>query len=161
VVVVTRSAQFGDVPALVRLRMANAEYHVELGASVHRQPDGDAVRGYFESRLRAGQDDLLLVAEMDGEVAGMAEVVPRPAPPDHQILIPRLTAEVHTVVLADCRGRGVGRALLGAAEGVARDRRVEFLVAVIFAPNEDAVEFYASAGFGNHALLLGKGLGAG
>jgi GNAT superfamily N-acetyltransferase len=161
VVVATRSARLGDVPTLVRLRAANAEYHMELGASVHRRPDGDAVRGYFEGRLCDGQDELLLVAEVDGEVAGMAEVVPRPVPPDHQILIPRLTAEVHTVVFDHCRGRGVGRALLGAAERVARDRGVEFLVAVIFAPNEDAVSFYASAGFGNHGLLLGKGLDAG
>lgn len=160
-VVVTRSARLGDVSALVRLRMANAEHHVGLGPSVHRRPDGDAVRGYFESRLCDGQDDLLLVAEVNGEVAGMAEVVHRPAPPDHQILIPRRTAEVHTVVLDQYRGRGVGRALLGAAEQIARDRGVEFLVAVVFAPNEDAVGFYSSAGFGGHGLLLGKGLDAG
>ncbi|MFI7465037.1 GNAT family N-acetyltransferase [Nonomuraea sp. NPDC049646] len=111
-----RSAKLDDVPALVELRMANAEHHVGLGPSVHRRPDGDVVRGHFESRLRAGQDDLLLVAEVDGEAAGMAEVVLRPAAPDHQILIPRRTAEVHTVVLDRHRGQGVGRALLAAAE---------------------------------------------
>jgi len=32
---------------------------------------------------------------------------------------------------------------------------------VVFAPNEDAVGFYSSAGFGSHGLLLGKGLDAG
>jgi GNAT superfamily N-acetyltransferase len=149
-------------PCWSGLRTANAQHHVELGPSVHRLPDGDAVRGYFESRLRGGQDDLLLMAELDGEVAGMAEVVPRPAPPDHQILIPRATAEVHTVVLDHHRGRGVGQALLSAAEWVARDRGVEFLVAVIFAPNEDAVGFYySSVGFGNHGLLLGRRLDTG
>ncbi|GAA3427409.1 hypothetical protein GCM10018953_45920 [Streptosporangium nondiastaticum] len=161
VAVSIRSAKVEDVSALVELRMANAEHHVGLGPSVHRRPDGDVVRGYFESRLRDGQDDLLLVAEMEGEAAGMAEVVLRSAPPDHQILIPRRTAEVHTVVLDRHRGRGVGRALLAAAEQTARDRGVEFLLAVIFAPNEDAVDFYSSAGFGDHGLLLGKGLGAG
>ncbi|MFF4198065.1 GNAT family N-acetyltransferase [Nonomuraea sp. NPDC001831] len=103
----------------------------------------------------------MFVAEADGEVAGMAEVVLRSAPPDHQILIPRRTAEVHTVVLDRHRGRGVGRALLAAAERTARDRDVEFLLAVIFAPNEDAVGFYSSAGFGDHGLLLGKELNAG
>jgi GNAT superfamily N-acetyltransferase len=158
---VTRSARLDDVPSLVRLRLANAEHHVGLGPSVHRRPDGGAVEGYFESRLRDGPDDRLLVAEVDGEVAGMAEVVPRPAPPDHQILIPRRTAEVHTVVFEHCRGRGVGRALLGAAERVARDHGVEFLVAVVFAPNGDAAGFYSSAGFGDHGLLLGKRLTAG
>ena len=155
-----RSARGEDVSALVELRLANAERHVELGPSAHRLPDVDAVRSYFESRLRDGQDDLLLVAELDGAVAGMAEVVLRPAPPEHQILIPRLTADVHIVVLGQHRGRGLGRLLLTAAEQTAKERHVEFLVAVIFAPNEEAVSFYSSAGFDDHGLLLGKRLGA-
>jgi GNAT superfamily N-acetyltransferase len=157
-VALTRSARLEDVSALVRLRMVNAEHHVGLGPSVHRRPKEDAVRGYFESRLRDGPDDLLLLAEVAGEVAGMAEVVLRPAPPEHQILIPRRTAEVHTVVLGRYRGQGVGRALLNAAEQTAGDHGVEFLLAVVFAPNEEAVGFYSSAGFGDHGLLLGKAL---
>jgi len=154
-----RAARLDDVPALVELRMANAERHVELGPSVHRRPDRDAVRRHFASRLHDGPDDLLLVAEVDGVAAGMAEVLVRPAPPDHQILIPLRTAEVHTVVLEGRRGRGVGRALLAAAEQAARDRGVEFLFALIFAPNEEAAAFYSAAGFGDHGLLLAKRLG--
>jgi GNAT superfamily N-acetyltransferase len=147
-----------DVPALVELRCANATHHVRLGPAAHRVPNRDAVRRYFESRLSDGPDGLLLVAETAGTTAGMAEVVIRPEPPDHQILIPRRTAEVHTVVLDGHRGLGVGRALLAAAEQTATDRGVELLLAVVFAPNQDAVGFYASAGFGPHATLLAKTL---
>ena len=159
--IVTRAARLADVPVLVRLRLANAEQHVRLGPAVHRRPDAAAIHGYFSSRLRDEPDDLLVVAEVDGDVVGMAEVVPRPAPPDHQILISRPTADVHTVVLDHCRGRGVGRALLAAAELGARERGGEFLIGVIFAPNEDAAGFYSAAGFGSHALLMGKGLDQG
>lgn len=98
------------------------------------------------------------MAEVDGAVAGMAEVVLRPAPPEHQILIPRLTADVHIVVLGHHRGQGLGRVLLAAAEQTAKDRHVELLIAVIFAPNEEAISFYSSAGFNDHGLLLSKRL---
>jgi GNAT superfamily N-acetyltransferase len=158
VTVLTRSAGPADVPALVELRCSNAEHHVRLGPAAHRVPDRDSVRRYFESRLSDGPDDLLLVAETAGTTAGMAEVVLRPEPPDHQILVPRRTAEVHTVVLDSHRGLGVGRALLAAAEQIATDRGVELLLAVVFAPNRDAVGFYTSAGFGPHGTLLAKPL---
>ena len=158
--VLIRAAGPPDVLALVRLRLANAQQHVELGPTVHRLPDAGAVRDYFTDRLRSGEDELILLAEMDdGEVAGMAEIVVRPDPPEYQILIPRRVAEVHTVVLDGHRGRGVGKALLAAAEKIAQARRVAVLLAVIFAPNDDAVAFYISAGFGPHGLLLAKELG--
>jgi ribosomal protein S18 acetylase RimI-like enzyme len=154
----TRKARPADVPALVDLRLANAEHHARLAPALHRLPDRAAVRDHFEGRLRDGPDDLLIVAEIGGEVAGMAEVLVRPAPPDHQILIPLRTAEVHTVVLDRHRGRGVGSSLLAAAERAARDHAVDLLLAVILATNGEAVAFYRTAGFGQHGLLLSKRL---
>jgi hypothetical protein len=94
-----RAAGPQDVTALVRLRLANAQHHVELGPRVHRLPDTGAVRAYFTDRLRGGEDGLILLAEVDDdEVVGMAEIVVRPDPPAHQILVPRRVAEVHTVI---------------------------------------------------------------
>ena len=154
-----RHAGPNDVSALVRLRMANAQHHVDLGPKVHRLPDTDAVHGYFTDRLRRGEDGLILLAELeDDEVAGMAEIHIRPDPAQHQILIPRRVAEVHTVVLDTHRGRGVGTELLAAVEHVARARGVVALIAVIFAPNDDAARFYTSAGFGPHGVVLAQEL---
>lgn len=154
-----RAAGPQDVSALVRLRLANARHHVDLGPTVHRVPDAGAVHGYFTDRLRDGEDELLLLAEVDDdEVVGMAEIVVRPDPPEHQILIPRRVAEVHTVTLDAHRGQGVGKALLAAAEKVAHTRGVAVLLAVIFAPNDDAARFSTSAGFGPHGVLLAKEL---
>jgi GNAT superfamily N-acetyltransferase len=154
-----RAAGLQDVSALVRLRLVNARHHVDLGPKVHRLPEAGAVHGYFTDRLRGGEDELILLAETDDdEVAGMAEIVVRPDPPEHQIVIPRRVAEVHTVIQDVHRGRGVGKALLAAAEKVAQARGVAVLLAVIFAPNEDAARFYTSAGFGPHGVLLAKEL---
>lgn len=157
-----RTARAEDVPALVRLRLANAERHAELDPSGHRLPEAGAVRRHFEELLSgsAGADILVLVAEVSGTVAGMTEVVMMPAPPDHQILVPRRLAQVHTVVIERYRGNGIGKALVMAAEQHAAQQGVSHLLAPILAPNTEAVSFYSRAGFGQHGIILLKELTA-
>jgi GNAT superfamily N-acetyltransferase len=149
----TRPAERRDVPALVRLRLANAERHVQLAPKLFRVPSPDAVRRHFEHTIGSA---LISVAEVEGEVVGMAEVVLLPDPPDHQILVPRRAADVHTAVLDGYRGRGVGRALVTAAEQMAAAHGVSLVFATIFATNDDAVAFYSSAGFGPRGIVLSK-----
>lgn len=160
--ILVRAAEREDVPALVRLRVANAERHVQLDPAVYRVPDPEAVRRHFEDVLAAGSKVLILVAETvgegvgTGEVVGMVEVLLLPDPPDHQILVPRRAAEIHTVVLDGQRGKGVGAALVRAAEKAAADRGVLVIYAGIFASNTGAVRFYSAAGFGSRGTLLSK-----
>ena len=151
-----RPAERGDVPALVRLRLANAERHVALDPEVFRLPDPAAVQRHFEEALGSA---LISVAEVEGEVVGMAEVVLLPPAPDHQILVPRRGADVHTVVLDGHRGRGIGAALVAEAEKVAAAHGVSVVFAGIFAMNEDAVACYSAAGFGPRGTLLSKSCG--
>ena len=56
-------------------------------------------------------------------------------------------AVVDVSVLPDHRGRGVGRALLEAAEAEARDRGVAALDLMVAAPNDGARRFYERHGF--------------
>ncbi|MFD5831512.1 GNAT family N-acetyltransferase [Lentzea sp. NPDC060358] len=152
-----RPAERRDVPALVQLRLANAARHVELDPDLFRIPDAAAVRRYFEDAVG---HLLISVAELDGAVVGMVEVVLLPGTaPDHQILKPRRAADVHTVVLDGHRGRGVGAALVAEAERVAAAHGVELVFANIFAPNEQAHAFYSRAGFGPRGVLLSKPCG--
>jgi GNAT superfamily N-acetyltransferase len=152
----TRPAGRADIPALVRLRLVNAERHVELDPSLFRVPSADAVREHFEKIFDSA---LITVAEVGGEVVGMAEVVPLPPPPDHQILVPRRAADVHTVVLDGFRGRGIGKALVAAAQEVATAHGAWTLNALIFTTNEEAVAFYSESGFGPHGILLARPCG--
>lgn len=154
-----RAATQEDVPALVRLRLANAERHVELDPEVHRIPYPEAVRRYFEDSFSPGAKVVVLVAESGGQVIGMSELVLLPDPPAHQILIPRRAAEIHTVVLGGHRSHGTGAALVRAAEKAAVDRGVALVYAAISAPNHGAARFYESAGFGPRGTLLRKELG--
>jgi GNAT superfamily N-acetyltransferase len=151
-----RPAERRDVAALVRLRLANAERHVQLAPDLFRLPDVEAVRRHFEGVLGHA---LISVAEVNGEVVGMVEVVLLAAPPDHQILVSRRAADVHTVVLDGYRGRGIGAALVAEAERLAAVHDVSLVYANIFATNDDAVRFYSSAGFGPRGILLSKPCG--
>ncbi|KJK47951.1 hypothetical protein UK23_18730 [Lentzea aerocolonigenes] len=148
-----RPATRDDIPALVQLRLTNAERHVELDPSLFRVPSTDAVREHFEKTFDSG---LFTVAEVDGEVVGMAEVVLLPPPPDHQILVPRRNADIHTVVLDGFRGRGIGKALVAAAQEVATAHGAWTLFATIFATNQEAVAFYSESGFGPRGILLAR-----
>ncbi|AWS41178.1 GNAT family N-acetyltransferase [Streptosporangium sp. 'caverna'] len=154
--ILVRAAEREDVPALVRLRLANAERHVQLDPVIYRVPDIETVRGHFEETLSVESKVVILVAEAAGEVVGMVEVVLLADPPDHQILVPRRAAEIHTVVLDGHRGQGVGLALVAAAEQAAAERGVAIVYAGIFAPNKEAVRFYSSAGFGPRGILLSR-----
>ena len=155
---VVRPARTEDIAALVQLRLANAQRHIDLDPSSYRLPDASAVHQYFRDALggSGGAAPLILVAEVSGEMAGMVEIVMTPDPPDHQILIPRRAAQIHTVVLAGYRGQGIGKALVSEAERLAAEHGVWQLIAPIFAPNASAISFYSGAGFGRHGVLLSK-----
>jgi GNAT superfamily N-acetyltransferase len=155
-----RVARAEDVPALVQLRLANAERHAGLSPAGHRLPAPGAVRRYFEKLLSGSGSSrvTVLVAEVAGAVAGMAEIVVNTDPPDHQILVPRRAADVHTVVLETYRGNGVGTALVAAAERYAAQHGVSRLYAPILTANTGAVSFYSRAGFGDYGIILSKDL---
>jgi GNAT superfamily N-acetyltransferase len=160
VTISVRAARAQDVPALVQLRLANARRHAGLDPAGHRLPEEGAVRQYFNKLLSgsAGPNVTVLVAELSGSVAGMTEIVLAPPPPDHQILVRRRTAQVHTVVLERYRGKGIGKALVTAAEQHAAQHGVTCLLAPILTSNAEAVTFYSRAGFGPHGIILTKEL---
>jgi hypothetical protein len=69
------------VTALVRLRLANAQRHVELDPAGHRLPDSEAVRRHFAGRLghTDGNQALIQAAELGCDLVGMVGVVIAPA----------------------------------------------------------------------------------
>ena len=77
-----RPAKPTDLEALVELRRENAQVHVDLDPARHRVPPPKSVRDYFQSVLNGSQRSIhVLVAEEDGEILGMAELVMTTQPP--------------------------------------------------------------------------------
>jgi GNAT superfamily N-acetyltransferase len=89
----------------------------------------------------AESERVVLVAERDAEVVGMAHLVPSGAAnATHR-------AEVQRVAVAvDARGRGVGRELMAAVEEEARRRGLTLLWLTTHA-GSDAALFYESIGY--------------
>ncbi|SBT51623.1 GNAT family N-acetyltransferase [Micromonospora auratinigra] len=152
-----RPAGRADVPALVALRVANAEAHLALDPGVYRVPPGPAVRRHFAAVLadERGRDAVLVAEDAAGRVVGMVEVLRSAEPPEHQILRPEPSAQVHTVVLPEACGAGVGSALLAAARHWAAEQGITYLSAGIHHRNAGAVRFYRRHGFTDAGLSLG------
>jgi GNAT superfamily N-acetyltransferase len=84
---------------------------------------------------------MLFVAELDGDVVGMAQLVPSEA----QNAIHR--AEVQRIAVAtSARGSGIGRGLMATVEEAARVQGVSLLWLTTHA-GTDACRFYAAVGY--------------
>jgi len=103
---------------------------------------------------RATRDDqVLLVAVVDGRVLGLAEVSLDPPPPAHQILLPVPSAHLHAVVAARARGQGLGRRRELAAREWAGSRGAQQLIAGIQVDNQAAIDFYDRCGYRANATI--------
>jgi putative acetyltransferase len=122
---------------------------VEGTMRVPHAPIGETV-----ARLAPGVGTLHLVAELEGRVAGVLELVTTPTEPRH-----RHAGEINLIAVhPDCTGRGVGRALMQAALDLADDwldlRRLSL---VVFADNPVALELYRRLGFVVEGTLTAYG----
>lgn len=70
-------------------------------------------------------------------------------------------AQVHTVVLVGYLGKGIGRALVAAAEQHSTQYGVSRLVGPTLTPNADAISFYSQVSLGREGILLSKELTSG
>jgi ribosomal protein S18 acetylase RimI-like enzyme len=153
----TDSAGFGirpaspeDYPALLDLSPRLA-----IGVAPWRDPAkvAAAVREWIESSLAsaAEQGHAVLVAVLDGQIAGMASLAER----EH------FTGEVDAyvgelVVDRAMEGRGAGRALMAAAEGWAAARGLSRITLETGARNHRALHFYEGAGYHEEEVRLTK-----
>ena len=143
--VVICTARMGDYDALVALFDELDEFHRLARPWVFRRFDGPArTRGQIEQWL-IGAGSTVLVAELDGMVAGLAVLLTRPPSP-FAGAVPLKAIELDNLVVhPDQRGQRIGRRLLAAVVEWARQRRAAQVEAVVGAG--DARRFYESFGF--------------
>jgi len=145
-----RLAELRGLDDLVQLRLENGRVHAALDPSVYRVPDSEAVRAHFDARLMADYNDqVLLVAVVDGRVLGLAEVSLDPPSLAHQILLPGPSAHLHVVVAA----QALGRRLELASREWAGSRGVQQLIAGIQVDNQAAIDFYDRCGYRANATI--------
>jgi GNAT superfamily N-acetyltransferase len=120
---------------LARLHGEALEAGMALGAT-----SGTDLEALHRAALADG-DRVVLVAERDDEVVGMAHVVPSGAAnAPHRAEVQRVA------VAADARGTGVGRELMDAVERVALERGLTLLWLTTHEAS-DACAFYEAVGY--------------
>jgi RimJ/RimL family protein N-acetyltransferase len=133
---------------------------VELASAVGGEPGGwlisDATwrsvgdeRRYLRA-IRRHPDAAVFVAELDGGLVGRLSLARDPHPASRHV------ADLGLMVSAAHRRRGIGRALLAAAERWARESAVAKLELHVFPHNEAARSLYAACGFEQEGFRRGQ-----
>lgn len=138
---VLRPAAAEDGPALARI---DAE---TWSPAVTPAPRFSPDRPFFASCSPAD----VLVAELDGRVAGYARVAPH-LPLSSAAHVQELKA---LAVAPAAQGRGVGRALLYGARDLAIRRGARTLLLRVLSSNPRAIALYRSAGYETAGVLRG------
>jgi len=135
-----RAAEPGDAPALVALATAvGSEPEGWLLADSHWRSVADE-RRYIRA-LRRHPDGALIVADAADLVVGRLSIVRDAHPSSAHV------ADLGLMVAASHRRRGIGRALLAAAEEWARGAGVSKLELHVFPHNAPAMALYEGFGY--------------
>ena len=150
-----RVARVADLDTLARMWEELEKYHVDLGG-----PEYCLARGWREdwkrfARQHIGRKDrLCLAAEGDGRVVGflLGAILQRP-----KVFERRTYGHIYDVFVdAGLRNRGVGQALVTAAMGWFRSRRVDRVDLYTHAKNELGLRFWKSMGFETTVPILDR-----
>jgi ribosomal protein S18 acetylase RimI-like enzyme len=148
-----RDAAQSDSRAIAAIAVESAEAHVTMAPRFYRVPDMDDATRRAEAQL-ADPQRTTLVAVSDGFVVGFVQITPLPAPELGSMVRDRLGADVSIAVSATHRSRGIGRALMEAAEDRAARDGTELLTLNALTANEPAIGLYRSLGYEASGVLM-------
>ncbi|NNF41136.1 MAG: GNAT family N-acetyltransferase [Woeseiaceae bacterium] len=126
-----------------------------------RMPPGAEIVDAYIDRMLERCDECggrILVAEIDGGVAGYATILPKVKSDEIEDGNLEYGLVSDLVVTEEFRGMGIGKRLLTAAEAYARKCRVRWLRIGVLARNQVPRQLYESAGFAPQYIELEKAL---
>ena len=161
-----RPARPGDGNGMARAWASAADYYADLDPEHFQRPQPQGLAESFEDSItRAGDDALLLVAELDGDMAGWLAAriqLPEVDAPAQLMREPGWTRLAIDVLIVDTPAwrHGAGTALLTAAESWGRDRGAHVARLGTYAHSPVAVPFYENRmGYERRAIIFQKKLG--
>jgi len=147
-----------DGPAIIAL--AEELRHFEAAIYPRMKPSRRLGRWYIDDLVAdcIEGDGRIIVAERAGVVVGY--VCARARVTDEARDRTQITYAMidDLVVTGECRGQGIGTALLNAAEDYARSRGAAWVRIGVLVRNQEAYRLYRREGFGDHLALLEKSL---
>ncbi len=139
--VTVRDAGLEDVEAL-RFVLAGS------GGPIVDETPGEADAAV--ARIIADPDQRLVVAMLDGQVAGAVHLVRAPLTP---LQAAQAVHILHMHVLEECRRHGVGTALMEATVSWAEEKDISHVVAAASVGSRDSNRFMARLGLGQVAVV--------
>lgn len=153
-----REAQPEDRPALVRLMGDLHDFEAALEENRTGREAADGHLAWVEGQV-AALGGVILVGERQGAVQGFICYTFEEDPGTFVKPAYRRHALIWDIAVAEeARGRGLGRALLAAAEEAARKAGISEIRLYVLEANERARRIYAEAGFKGYELFLAKRL---
>jgi len=142
--------------------MAALQEH-ELGLSDDRLPGADMAAKHMRYLREdcAAKQGRVLVAEMDGLVSGVLVVMVERVDEGDVHLLPRFRAvgEITDLYVTEaCRGLGIARGLLAAAERHCRALGLSRIRLSVLSGNRHAREIYRQAGYREQDIICNKAL---
>ena len=138
---IIRKASKRDTRTIARIYVTAAREAVQREPEHFRVPTMDEASRLFMPQ--ASPDDAVLVAEVDGRVAGFVQVLVRRPPEQPSMIKPRLLGYVRELgVSEDARGTGVGAQLMEAAEEWACSAGAQAMMVDTGVKNAQAQRFY-------------------
>lgn len=129
-----------------------------------RMPSGDDIADAYIAEMRTSCDQYIgkiLIADIDGDLAGFVTILTKVESGDLDDGNIEYGLLADLVVRESYRGNGLGRALLAAAESVAKSHNVRWLRVCTLAQNKGARNLYASEGFSELYVNFEKDLSNG
>ncbi len=142
---------------MLEIQQSSAVHHATIDPDRWQAPSMEAAaRSRRRWHLIGPRDEGIVAVADDGSVIGMVELWrKRPRDPD-SARIPRIHVDLGLAVAPAWRGRGVGTALMRAAEDWAGAHGAERMTLDLDAANEGALRLYERLGYTVHALEMDK-----
>jgi len=159
-----RPARRGDGEAIAPLSRDSAAYYRELAPDDFRFPDEEGQAEWLDSFLPAdGEQEIALVAEIDGDVVGYLEArLEEPLDSARYQTNPELDQRrlfINALLTARSHWRrGVGSALVEAAEAWGRERGATVALMDTYAASPVSVPFWESRGYRTRNVVMHKRL---
>ena len=153
-----RPATLDDEPELTVIQHASAIHHATIDPDRWRMQsleEGARSRRYWHGVAPRSEG---LVAVADGRVVGMVELWLKRPRDAEGARIARIKVDLGLAVAPDWRGRGVGSALMRAAEDWARAHGAERMVLDLDVHNAGAQRLYERLGYEVEALAMDKAI---
>jgi aminoglycoside 6'-N-acetyltransferase len=152
-----RSATDADEPELIAIQHSSAIHHATIDPDRWQArciEDSAEARRYWHAQ--SPRSEGIVAVAPDGKLVGMIELwLKRPRGPAGA-RIPRVKVDIGIAVAPELRGRGVGTALLAAAEAWARQHGAERMMLDLDVNNAGAQRLYERVGYRVEAIAMDK-----